>query len=114
MNVLVLSYGALGLAIVAEVIATSQLPRTEEFSRVLPSVMVLSLYGLAFYLLTVSLRAIPIGIAYAIWCGLGIVLVAGVPALLSRQIPDIPAMIGIGLIISGIVVINLFSGSVSH
>lgn len=114
MNPAVIPYGALGLAIVAEVIATSLLSRTGEFTRLLPTVGVLSLYGVAFYFLTIALRVIPVGIAYALWSGLGIVLVAGVNYLLFRHTLDLPAILGLGLIIAGIVVINLFSGSVTH
>ena len=71
-------------------------------------------YGVAFYLLTLVLRTIPVGIAYALWAGVGIVLVAIIGAILYKQIPDFPAAIGIGLIVAGVVVINLFSKTIGH
>ncbi|MFK7846008.1 MAG: multidrug efflux SMR transporter, partial [Rhodothermales bacterium] len=71
-------------------------------------------YGIAFYLLTLVLRSIPVGITYAIWAGVGIVLVAIVGAVLYKQVPDAPAIIGMGLIVAGVVVINLFSKTISH
>ena len=76
--------------------------------------MVVVGYGVAFYLLTLVLRSIPVGVTYAIWAGAGIVLVALVGAVLYKQIPDTPAMIGIGLIVAGVVVINVFSNTVGH
>jgi len=71
-------------------------------------------YGVAFYLLTLVLRTIPVGITYAVWAGFGIVLVALVGAILYKQIPDIPAVIGMGLIVAGVVIINVFSKTISH
>jgi small multidrug resistance pump len=114
MNPTVTSYAALALAIVAEVIATSVLPHTREFTRPWPTLLVAVLYATAFYLLTIVTRAVPIGIAYALWSGFGIVLIAAVNWLIFRQRLDTPAIIGLGLLISGIVVINVFSKTVSH
>lgn len=99
----------LALAIVAEVVATSALKATEGFTRLWPSLIVVVGYVLAFYMLSLVLRTIPVGIAYAIWAGMGIVLVALVGALVFGQRPDLPAMLGIALIIAGVVVIQLFS-----
>lgn len=103
----------LALAIIAEVVATSALKATEGFTRPGPTLVVVVGYAVAFYMLSLVLRTIPIGIAYAIWAGLGIVLVALVGLVVYGQRPDLPAVIGIGLIVSGVVTIQLFS-SMSH
>lgn len=105
---------ALGIAIVAEVVATTALKSTEGFTRLWPSLVVVGGYAAAFYFMTVSLRVLPLGIMYAIWAGVGIVLVAVLGWLLYKQALDAPAMLGIALIISGVVVINLFSRTVTH
>jgi len=102
------------IAIVAEVIATSALKASAQFSRPLPSLIVAAGYLCAFYFLALVLNTIPVGIAYAIWSGLGIVLVAVAAAFLYRQVPDWPAVLGMAMIIGGVVVINLFSKTVSH
>ena len=107
-------YIYLAIAIIAEVAATSALKASEEFTKLVPSLIVIVGYGIAFYLLTLVLRSIPVGITYAIWAGVGIVLVAIVGAVLYKQVPDAPAMIGMGLIVAGVVVINLFSKTISH
>ncbi len=107
-------YLLLGLAIVAEVIGTSALIRTEGFSRLWPSLVVFVSYGLAFYLLSLVVRHMPTGVMYAVWSGAGIVLVAIVGWAWLGQKLDAPAIIGMGLIIAGVLVINLFSGSISH
>ena len=109
-----MNYIYLLIAIVAEVIATSALKATAQFSRLLPSLIVVAGYMCSFYFLSLVLNAIPVGIAYAIWSGLGIVLVTVIAALVYRQMPDWPAMLGMALIIGGVVVINLFSRTVSH
>ncbi|MGC1953650.1 MAG: multidrug efflux SMR transporter [Gammaproteobacteria bacterium] len=109
-----MSYVYLVMAIVAEVTATSMLKASEEFTRPLPSVIAVLGYGCAFYLLTLVLRTLPVGVAYALWSGLGILLVALAGALFYKQIPDWPAVMGIALIISGVAVINLFSNTVRH
>ena len=105
---------ALSIAIVCEVIATSMLPRTQQFTQFLPTLITLSGYAVAFFMLSVTVKAVPIGIAYAIWCGAGIVLVAMISWLWHGQQLDLPALIGMLLILSGTVVINVFSNSVSH
>ncbi|UYG03431.1 SMR family transporter [Halomonas sp. LR3S48] len=104
----------LALAIVAEVVATSALKATDGFTRLGPSLVVVVGYFIAFFMLSLVLRTIPVGIAYAIWAGLGIVLVAMVGAVVYGQRPDLPAVLGIGLIITGVVVIQLFSRVSAH
>ncbi len=109
-----MAYLYLAIAIIAEVAATSALKASSEFTKLLPSLIVVIGYGVAFYFMTLVLRTIPIGITYAVWSGVGIVLVAVVGVFLYKQVPDIPAIIGMGLIISGVVVIHVFSKTVSH
>lgn len=104
----------LAIAIVAEVIATSALKASDGFSQWLPSMVVVVGYGLAFYFLALTLRSIPVGIAYAIWSGLGIVLVTLIALVLYGQKPDLPAVIGMALIITGVVVMQLFSRTTGH
>ena len=109
-----MAYMYLALAIVAEVAATSALKASEEFSKLVPSLIVIFGYGVAFYLFTLVLRTVPVGIAYAVWAGLGIVLVAIAGAVLYRQIPDVAAITGMGLIVAGVVIINVFSKTSFH
>ncbi|WP_386079976.1 DMT family transporter [Vreelandella sp. F11] len=97
------------LAIVAEVIATSALKASMGFTRPLPSLVVVVGYGLAFYLLSLVLRTLPVGIAYAIWAGLGIVLVTLVGIVVFGEKPDLPAVVGISLIVAGVVMLQVFS-----
>ena len=104
----------LGIAIVAEVIATSALKAADGFTRVTPSIVVVAGYLVAFYFLSLTLRTIPVGIAYAIWSGVGIFLIALIGWLFYKQALDVPAMLGLGLIIAGVVVLNAFSKSISH
>ena len=99
----------LGAAIVAEVIATSALKASEGFTRLIPSLVVLIGYATAFYFLSLTLRTMPLGIVYAVWSAVGIALVSVIGWFLYRQSLDAPAMIGIGLIVAGVVVINGFS-----
>jgi small multidrug resistance pump len=109
-----MAYLYLAIAIVAEVVATSALKASQEFTRLVPSLIVVTGYAIAFFCLTLVLRTIPVGIAYAVWAGLGIVLVTIVGAFLYRQIPDVPAILGMALIITGVVTIHLFSKSIEH
>ena len=95
------------LAIVSEVVATSALKSSESFSRLWPSVLTVVGYGVAFYLLSLTLRELPVGIAYAIWSGVGIVLVSLAAVVLFGQKLDLPALIGMGLIVAGVIVINV-------
>ncbi|HYD94927.1 MAG TPA: multidrug efflux SMR transporter [Noviherbaspirillum sp.] len=101
-------------AIVAEVIATSALKASDSFTKVLPSVVVVIGYGIAFYFLALTLRVIPVGIAYAVWSGVGIVLISAVGWFWHGQTLDAPAILGIALIMTGVVVLNVFSKSVAH
>lgn len=104
-----MTYVYLAIAIIGEVAATSALKASAQFSRLVPSIIVVFGYGVAFYCLSIVLKELPVGITYAVWAGAGVVLVTVVAMLLYRQIPDLPALIGMGLIISGVAVIHLFS-----
>lgn len=101
----------LGVAIVAETIATSALKSSEGFTKVWPSVIVLVGYAVAFYFLSLTLRTIPVGIAYAIWSGVGIILITLAGWLIFGQKLDAPALIGMVLIIAGVVIMNVFSSA---
>ena len=109
-----IGYLYLGIAIVAEVVATSALKASEGFTRPLPGLVVVLGYGAAFYFLSLVLKTVPMGVAYAIWSGVGIVLIAAIGWLLMKQPLDLPALLGIGLIVAGVAVIQLFSKSVAH
>lgn len=109
-----MTYVYLALAIIAEVIATSALKASDSFTRLWPSVTVVVGYGLAFYLLALVLRSLPVGIAYAFWAGLGIVLVTLVGLLVYGERPDLPALLGLAMIIGGVVVIQVFSSVSAH
>ncbi|TAM03753.1 MAG: multidrug efflux SMR transporter [Paraburkholderia sp.] len=102
------------IAIIAEVIATSALRASDSFTRIVPSAIVIVGYALAFYGLSVTLKSLPVGIVYAVWSGVGIVLITLVAMALYRQIPDLPAVLGLGLIVAGVVVLNLFSKMEAH
>lgn len=104
---------ALSAAIVSEVIATSALKASDGFTKPGPVVLVVLGYAAAFYFLALTLRAIPVGVAYAVWSGVGIVLICLIGWLLFGQRLDAPALIGIGLIIAGVVVLNAFSKAVA-
>ncbi len=104
----------LSVAIVAEVFGTSFLKASEGFSKFWPSVAVIVGYVIAFYFLALSLKFIPVGIAYAIWAGVGVVLIALIGWVVFGQSLDLPAIIGITLIIAGVITLNVFSGSVTH
>ena len=109
-----MQYVYLGIAIVCEPIATSSLKASDQFSRLVPSVVTVVMYLISFYLLALTLRTMPVGIAYAIWSGAGVVLIALVGWLWFKQSLDAPAMAGIGLIIAGVLVLNLLSDTVRH
>lgn len=109
-----LTYLYLGVAVIAEVIATSALKASDEFTRLGPSLLVIVGYAFSFYLMTLVLRTLPIGITYAIWSGAGIVLVSLVGVFYYKQHLDLPAIIGMTMIILGVVVIHVFSKSLSH
>lgn len=114
MNTPLMTYGSLGLAIVLETMATTLLKSTEEFTRPVPTVLMILGYVGAFYCLSITLRAMPVGIAYAIWSALGIMLVSALGIIFYKQHLDTPAYIGLGLIIIGVVIINVFSKTVRH
>ena len=109
------SYTLLVIAIVAEVIATSALKASDGFSRWAPSLVVVLGYGIAFTALSMSLKAgLSVGVAYAIWSGVGIILIAAIGAFVYGERVDGPAVVGFGLIVAGVVVINVFSRLVRH
>ena len=107
-----LAYAYLGIAIVAEVAATSALKASAGFSRLIPSIVVIGGYSLAFYMLSMVVESIPVGIAYAVWAGVGVVLVAIAGAIVYQQIPDLAAIIGMTLIVAGVVGMHLYSSSI--
>ena len=109
-----MAYIYLLLAIIAEVVGTSALKASDGFKNWVPNVIVIVGYGLAFYFLSLVLKSIPVGVAYAIWSGLGIVLISLVGYIYFKQRLDFPAVIGMALIISGVIVINIFSKTISH
>lgn len=104
----------LSIAIVCEVIATSSLKAADGFTRWVPSAIVVVGYAAAFYFLSLTLRTIPIGVSYAIWSGVGVALISLVGWLVYHQPLDAAGMIGIGLIVAGVFVLNIFSKSVPH
>lgn len=109
-----MDYIYLIVAVAFEVIATSALKETNGFTRLWPSVIALAGYACAFYFLSLVLRQVPVGIVYAMWCGAGIVFITAIAWIWFRQTLDLPALLGIGLIMAGVIVINLFSKSIAH
>nr|WP_115306469.1 multidrug efflux SMR transporter [Pasteurella testudinis] len=109
-----MSWIYLFIAIAAEIVATSMLKASQEFTRLVPSVIVVVGYCVAFYFLSLTLRTIPVGVAYAVWSGVGIVIVALIGWIAYQQKLDLPAILGIGLIVTGVLVMNLFSKTVGH
>jgi small multidrug resistance pump len=103
-------YFFLAIAIVAEVIGTSALKAAEGFTRPLPTLIVVVGYAAAFYFLSLALKVIPVGIAYAIWSGVGVALITLIGWVVFRQRLDPPALAGVALIVAGVVVIHVFSG----
>lgn len=108
-----MSWIYLSMAIVAEIIATSALKSAAGFTRLGPSLITIIGYSIAFYCLSLSLRYIPVGIAYAIWSGVGIVAISLIGVVFFKQYLDAPALIGIGLIIAGVLILNIYSKSAS-
>lgn len=104
-------YGWLAIAILGEIVATSALKASDGFSRLGPSLVTIAGYGLAFWALSICIRTVPLGLAYAIWSGVGIVLITAIAWVAFRQTLDLPALVGMGLIVAGVLVINLFSKS---
>jgi len=107
-----MSYVYLAIAILAEIIATSALKASAEFTKLYPSILVIVGYLVSLYFMMLVIRTIPIGITYAVWSGIGIVAVAIVSIFLYDQIPDLAAIIGMGFIIVGVIIIHLFSKTV--
>lgn len=114
MNPITVAYGWLAGAIASEVLGTAFLQKSAQFTRLVPTVVMAAFYAASFYFLSQALRSLPLGIAYAIWGGLGIILTAAVGAIMFRQMLDVPAILGIALIVSGVIVINIFSTSSGH
>ena len=108
------AYGYLAIAIICEVIGTTFLVKSEQFTRLVPTVIMGVLYAISFYLLTQTIKTIPIGIAYALWGGLGIVLTSLIGLIFFKQTLDTAAVVGIAMIVGGVVVMNLLSNSVGH
>ncbi len=107
-------YVYLAISIVAEVIATSALKASDGFSKLWPSVIVVVGYGIAFHFLALTLKTIPVGVAYAIWAGAGVTIVAIVGWLLFGQKLDAPAIIGMAMIVAGVVIMQAFSKTTGH
>ena len=104
----------LAIAILAEVVGTTALKASNGFTVWQPSLVVVIGYGISFYFLSLALRTIPVGIAYAIWSGVGIVLISVIAWIVYRQALDAAAVLGIALIVAGVCVIQLFSRAVPH
>jgi len=102
------------VAIVAETIGTTALQASQQFTRLGPSLLVFVAYGFSFYMLGLTLKYMPVGLVYAIWAGPGIVLIALIGLVMFGQRLDLPAILGIGLILSGVLIIHLFSSSSGH
>ncbi len=109
-----LTWAALLGAIAFEVAGTTLLQQSQQFSRLWPTLGMAACYGMAFYLLSICLRQMPVGVAYAIWSGLGVVLISTIGLVMFKQKLDVPAMAGLAMIVGGVVVINLFSKTVGH
>ena len=107
-------YLYLSISILGEVIATSALKASESFTKPLPSLLVVVGYGVAFFFLSLCLKSIDIGVTYAIWSGLGLVLITVAAAVIYKQIPDWWAIVGMALIVAGVLVLNLLSKSTTH
>jgi len=107
-------YVYLAVAILSEVVGTSFMKLADGFTKPIPSFVTVFSYALAFYFLSLTLRTVPVGVAYAIWSGVGIVLIAAVAWVFQGQQLDLPAMLGMALILAGVIVLNVFSKSVPH
>ena len=114
MNPMLMAYILLALAIVSEVTGSTFLVKSEGFTQLVPSILVVVFYVISFYLLSQVIKTIPLGVAYAIWGGVGIVLTALIGFLIFRQSLDLAALIGIALIIGGVIVMNIFTKTVGH
>lgn len=114
MNPLVIAYGSLALAIIAEVTGSTLLQKSEQFSKLVPTVAMGLCFAASLFFLSQALKVIPLGVAYAIWGGVGMVLTALISVFIFRFTLDAAAIIGIALIVSGVVVMNVFSHSATH
>lgn len=114
MSPLISAYGLLGVAIIAEVTGSMFLQKSEGFTKLLPTVIMAVLYLFAFFCLAQTLKTIPLGVSYAIWAGLGIALTAMISYFVFRHPLDLPAIIGIAMIVGGVVIMNLFSKATGH
>ncbi|WP_201610823.1 DMT family transporter [Psychrobacter submarinus] len=109
-----IAYSYLAIAIICEVVGTTFLVKSEQFTRLVPTLIMGVLYAISFYLLTQTIKTIPLGIAYALWGGLGIVLTLLVGVFFFKQSLDAAAVVGIAMIVGGVVVMNVLSNSVVH
>jgi small multidrug resistance pump len=109
-----MKYLYLALAIISEVIGSSFINASSQFTKLVPSAIVIAAYGAAFYFFSLALKYIPLGVAYAIWGGLGIVLTCLVSVVVFKNKLDLPAILGIAMIVSGVIVLNFFSKTNSH
>ncbi len=107
-------YAFLILAILTETIGTSALQASQQFTRLWPSMICVVGYALSFWLLALTLKYMPVGVVYAIWSGLGIVFIAMIGYVVFGQRLDLPAVLGLAMILAGILVIHLFSNSATH
>ena len=114
MSPTIIAYGYLAIAIICEVVGTTFLVKSEQFTRLVPTLIMGVLYAISFYLLTQAIKTIPLGIAYALWGGLGIVLTSLVGVFFFKQSLDAAAVVGIAMIVGGVVVMNVLSNSVVH
>ncbi|MBD8347355.1 MULTISPECIES: DMT family transporter [unclassified Dysgonomonas] len=107
-------YVFLLMAIAFEIVATSSLKMSEQFTKLIPSVVTVVCYIAAFYFLSLTLRTLPVGIAYALWSAIGIVFITIIGIFAFKQVPDLPAIIGLVLIVAGVVIINVWSKTSAH
>ncbi len=109
-----IQYIYLLIAVITETIGTAAMQASEQFTRFWPSVLLVIAYGISFYFMALALKYMPVSIVYAIWSGLGVVFIGIIGWLVFKQSLDFAAIAGMGLIIAGVIVINLFSGSATH
>ena len=108
------SYVYLIAAIVAEVIGTTALKASEQLTKTIPTMITVAALATAFFMLSHAIRTIPIGIAYAVWSGVGIILITMAGAVIYKQIPDFAAVLGMGMIVAGVAIIHVYSKSFAH
>ncbi|MBL0372996.1 multidrug efflux SMR transporter [Rhizobium sp. KVB221] len=114
MNPALIAYGSLAVAIVCEIAGTSFLMKSVQFTRLVPTLAMAAFYASSFFFLSQALKVIPLGVAYAVWGGVGIVLTAIIGVVVFGQTLDISAIAGIAMIVGGVVLLNGFSSSMSH